>query len=87
MVACAEHGRLCAYRGDEADRCPWCHCLWAHVLASGYHSCEVARVWSKDKAGREVRAARMRREAAIRVGRRPNRVGVDLGPTPTMTGA
>ena len=30
---CGEHGGLCAYRGDEPERCRWCHSTWAAIAA------------------------------------------------------
>lgn len=81
-MACPEHGNRCAYRGTEPDRCPWCHCLWSHVLATGYHSCELAGPWSgQERAERMAGAARMRREALMRADSGPHTVRVDPGAT------
>jgi hypothetical protein len=71
---CTEHGTLCAYHGDEKDRCPWCHSTWGRILGSGSHSCESPAVWTNGKrpdnaqyvAERVFRAAVMRQKAAER---------------------
>lgn len=44
-MTCPRHDGLCAYRGNEPHRCPWCHCLWAVIDSSGWHSCEKANLW------------------------------------------
>lgn len=39
LPPCPEHA-LCAFHGDEPDRCPWCHRSWAVIITTGWHSCE-----------------------------------------------
>jgi hypothetical protein len=70
LPPCPEHHGLCAYHGDEPDRCPWCHADWTHIVGkvrsgTGRHSCERGRVWSKDEAEwRVATALKWREEAA-----------------------
>lgn len=92
-ILCPEHGRRCAYGGDEPDRCPWCHCAWSHVVAAVArdpvhgHSCEIPSVWAGYHAASRVeRAAAMRHEAAIRADSGPSRTGVSVGATPALRG-
>lgn len=59
---CGEHGTLCAYHGDEPDRCPWCHSLWSVIIArvarwadERLHSCERPHI------GRRIEQAKLLR--------------------------
>jgi len=76
---CPEHGTLCAYTGAEADRCPWCHCLWVHLVAAVRrdpdhgHSCESLYTMRNHRE-RVAEAAGMRRVASINLLSGPNRV-------------
>lgn len=58
MPPCAEHGELCAFHGNEPDRCPVCHCLWPVSIRRRSHSCE----WSRFR----TKAQRLAAEAARR---------------------
>jgi hypothetical protein len=86
VIVCAEHGRLCAYGGNEPDRCPWCHSTWAHLVAAVArdpdlgHSCESPWVMRNHRE-RVEQAAAMRREAATNLHRGANRGAV--GPSAT----
>ena len=76
---CPEHGRLCAFHGDEPGHCPWCHCSWVVVFSRGFHSCETRAVWTNGKrpdnaeyvTGRIAEAAAMRKAAAEQIAGRP----------------
>lgn len=62
---CVQHGDLCAYHGDEEDRCPWCHSTWSRIIATGWHSCQRRDTWTKaEREWRTKRAAQMREKAA-----------------------
>jgi predicted DsbA family dithiol-disulfide isomerase len=84
-VLCPEHGRLCAYGGDEPELCPWCHSTWARIVAAVArdpahgHSCEVFTMWhyEQDRPARLAEAVRMRREAALRQSYATNTAGVE----------
>lgn len=62
---CATHGRLCAFNGEEPDRCQWCHVPWSSIVlrGPGTHSCESLSALMR--AGvRPVSAAKVRAELA-----------------------
>lgn len=62
---CPQHDH-CAYHGDEAGRCPWCHASWDTILDSGHHTCEKPKTWgSQERAQRIEDAMYMRGSAAM----------------------
>lgn len=69
LPVCPEHHGLCAYHGDEPDRCPWCHATWASILRridhGGRHSCEHTRsLHGRQRRQRIAEALQARLEAA-----------------------
>lgn len=53
---CTHHDGLCAYDGDEPDRCQYCHSLWTSILSR--EDCPGREDHLADHARRE--AARLR---------------------------
>jgi hypothetical protein len=51
-ATCARHKGLCAWTGDTAIECPWCHCTWNRITgpATELHQ---SRSWSRPKDGSE----------------------------------
>lgn len=76
-VLCPEHGRLCGFRGDESELCPWCHGTWSHIVNTGYHSCESPTVM-QHHLERVGQAVQMRREAAINLSSGTNTPGAGV---------
>jgi hypothetical protein len=68
LQPCPNHSGLCAYHGDEPDRCPFCHTSWSVILDriardKGEHSCEKIRNGRPESKTRST-VARQRRQDA-----------------------
>ena len=49
---------------NDVTRCPWCHCTWSVIIASGWHSCEKPKFWDPTAVAARVAGAQIMREAA-----------------------
>ncbi len=65
-AACPTHNADCAFHGDEAGRCPFCHCAWWVIVSSGWHSCEKSHLTPPTVRRRipEIVAMRKAKESA-----------------------
>jgi hypothetical protein len=68
LPPCPEHGGLCAFHGDEPDKCPTCHASWSVILdriatGKGQHSCEQVRNGHPESKTRSILARQRRLDA------------------------